>query len=144
MLLKYKQKRTESFEKNQMNVESEIWQLSNKIIATNSLESEQRMREEMALLHKIKIEQQILNKIKQKMHIESQNQSRIECIFITFQRIKDRNFFLELLAWNLSHVISKFSKKKQLRLLEGDELIYASIPAIPSNMKWHNYSYSSY
>ena len=56
VLLKYKQKRTDSFERNQMNVESEIWLLSKKIIASQDKGQEQLLREEMALLHKIKSE----------------------------------------------------------------------------------------
>lgn len=56
VLLKYKQKRTDLFDRNQMNVESEIWLLSKKIIASQGTALEQPLREEMSLLHKIKHE----------------------------------------------------------------------------------------
>ena len=141
ILLKYKQKRSSKFDRNQMDVEKEISHLSERIVTCNDGKEEKKLREQLSLLYQIKAEQEKLNKIKQQMYKESCKKSTIECVFVTFQRIKDRNFFLELLKRNSSHYWAEFSKKKKDELLRDDKLIYAKAPSMPLNIKWHNYSY---
>ena len=115
--------------------------LINKIVRCEETQKEVFYRKKLKILHRIEDQQKAINRLKQKIYLSQKNHSSIGCVFVTFQRIKDRQFFLNLLSFDFDHFLASCSKARREKLEKEGRLIYSRSPPLPQNIKWKNYSF---
>lgn len=117
-------------------LEEDIKRTKNKGIILDLAKRIKMLTQIEALSKKVKTLKPEIHKVMTKEH-------KIKSVFVTFHKIKHRNMFLNLLSKNFSHLLQKFNREKEQKLLEEDKLVYAEEPPLPSNIKWKNYNLSS-
>ena len=77
------------------------------------------------------------------IHKVSKESKGMKSVFVTFQRIKHKNYFLQMMKKTFRHRLYKFINiKRDKRLMLEDRMLYAVEPPEPINVIWQNYSYS--
>ena len=124
-----------------LNVDKERKRLQEEI---SKLSDQKRIDRKIELLEKLeKVEKLVKQsqKLKEIMH-NSKGEEKIKTVFVTFQRIKDRNFFLSLLSKNFNHFLARFSETRKAALIEKGAYLYAEEPPLPANVIWKSYSFT--
>ena len=110
-----------------MNIDVFINKLKTSILFADEF-GKQRIREQFGLLNKIKEMDKQLKLLKSKKFKVITENKRIKSIFVTFQRIKDRKFFMEVFKYKmiLKFPCCRYSKKSKRAL--GGRILFAEEP----------------
>jgi hypothetical protein len=125
-----------------VNVDELITKLKATVLFADAYAKKQ-IKSQFGLLNKIKDMDEELKLLKSKKFKVIHDAKNIKSIFVTFQRIKDRRYFMEVFKYNLILKLPccRFSKKSQ-RALNG-RILFAEEPPQPININWENYSYTT-
>ena len=110
------------------------------------IEAKKRIKSQFKLLGKIKILNERMKKVKAELFKVSSESDNIKSMFVTFQRIKDKQFFQALLVRGWKHFLKQlncFAEGDLTRVTLDQEKIYAEEPPQPININWENYSHST-
>lgn len=102
-----------------------------------------KIKSQFDLLNKIKSMDEELKILKSKKFKVVSDAKNIKSVFVTFQRIRDKKFFMEVFKYNLmlKFPCCRYSKKNP-RALDG-QILFAEEPPQPININWENYSYTT-
>ena len=125
-----------------MNVDELIKKLKITVLIADAY-TKKKIKDQFGLLNKIKEMEQELKSLKSKKFKVIHDTKNIKSIFVTFQRIKDRKFFMEVFKYKviLKFPCCRFSKTSK-RALNG-RILFAEEPPQPININWENYSYTT-
>ena len=78
------------------------------------------------------------------IHKLSKESTGMKSVFVTFQRIKHKQYFLKMMKKRLYRyrLYKHMNLKRDQRLIIGNRMLYALEPPEPINVIWENYSYS--
>jgi hypothetical protein len=125
-----------------MNVDELITKLKTSILFADAY-AKKKIKAQFGMLNKIKEMDEELKSLKSKKFKIIHDANDIKSVFVTFQRIKDCKFFMEVFKYNmiLKFPCCRFSKKNP-RAMNG-RILFAEEPPQPININWENYSYTT-
>ena len=109
-----------------------------------SVKRKKELAQQFKLVKKIRNLVKKEDNLKSMIHKTSKESMGMKSAFVTFQRIKHKNYFKKMMRKGCKHRLFKsFGWCKDEKLLIGDRMIYAVEPPEPINVVWSNYSYSN-
>lgn len=102
--------------------------------------TKKKIKKDFRILRRVETLDKSLKKIKQQIFKEMTQSSDINSAFVTFQNLKDRDLFFDLLKERRCSCCMK--KRKEFTI--GGKVVIAKKAPQPVNINWENYSYKGW